>query len=294
MKKLLKHLASCLDRRHPELLVRLRYLLRFHKRINLEHPKDLNEKIQYLSLRTDTLEWTRLTDKYAVRDYIRECGLEHILNTLYGVWNSAEDINFDTLPQQFILKATHGSGDGYVVTDKSRLDTELVRAVFRRTLAETYGLAEGNLHYSRITPRIIAEALLENDEWSSRYSTSLIDYKFWCFNGKAHYILVCTNRTGTNKSQLMTYDTDWNAHPEYCVFNDHYLQGDLIPPPPNLKGMLQAAEKLAAPFPVVRVDLYNLNGRILFGEMTFTSLGGFMNYYTPDFLQKAGSLITLP
>ena len=92
----------------------------------------------------------------------------------------------------------------------------------------------------------------------------------------------------------MTYDTDWNAHPEYCVFNDHYLQGDLIPSPPDLKGMLQAAEKLAAPFPLVRVDLYNLNGRILFGEMTFTSLGGFMNYYTPDFLQKAGSLITLP
>jgi len=294
MKKLLKHLASCLGRRHPEALVRLRYLLRFHKRINLEHPQDLNEKIQYLSLRTDTSEWTRLTDKYAVRDYVRECGLEEILNTLYGVWDTAEAIDFDALPQQFILKATHGSGDGYVVTDKSRLDKEQVRAVFRRTLAETYGLAEGNLHYSRITPRIIAEALLENDEWSSRYSTSLIDYKFWCFNGKVHYILICTNRTGTNRSQLMTYDREWNARPEYCVFNNHYLQGDPIPAPPNLSGMLEVAERLAAPFPVVRVDLYNLNGRILFGEMTFTSLGGFMNYYTPEFLQKAGSLVTLP
>lgn len=294
MKKLLKRIASSFGRRYPEALVRLRYLLRFHKRIDLKHPKDLNEKIQYLSLRTDTSVWTRLTDKYAVREYIRECGLERILNELYGVWDSAEAIDFDSLPQQFILKATHGSGDGFVVTNKDQLDSRQVRAVFHKTLAETYGLAEGNLHYSRITPRVIAEALLVNDEWSSRYSTSLIDYKFWCFNGKAHYILICTNRTGTNKSELMTYDREWNAHPEYCVFNDHYLQGAPIPPPPNLDEMLQVAETLAAPFPVVRVDLYNLNGRVVFGEMTFTSLGGFMNYYTPAFLQKAGALITLP
>ena len=294
MKKQLKHLASCLGRRHPELLVRLRYFLRFRRRIHLNPPQDLNEKIQYLSLRTDTTAWTRLSDKYAVRDYVNECGLAHILNTLYGVWDTADAIDFDALPQRFILKATHGSGDGYMVTDKSRLDERQVRNVFRQTLAETYGLAEGNLHYSRIQPRIIAEALLENDEWSSRYSTSLIDYKFWCFNGKAHYILICTNRTGSNKSQLMTYDTAWHPHPEYGIYNDHYLQGDPIPPPPNLDGMIEVAERLAKPFPVVRVDLYNLGGRILFGEMTFTSLGGFMNYYTPAFLQKAGSLITLP
>lgn len=294
MKKFVKRLVARLGRRHPELLVRLRYLVRFHKPIDLNHPKDLNEKIQYLSLRTDTSAWTRLSDKYAVREYVRECGLESILNTLYGVWDDAEAIDFDSLPQQFILKATHGSGDGFVVEDKRRLDVQEVRRVFRQTLKETYGLAEGNLHYSHITPRIIAEELLVNDEWSARYSTSLIDYKFWCFNGRAHYILICTNRTGTNKSELMTYDTSWNSHPEYCIFNGHYLQGKPIPPPPNLDEMLKVSERLADPFPVVRVDLYNLNGRILFGEMTFTSLGGFMNYYTPEFLQKAGSLINLP
>ena len=294
MKKFVKRLVARLGRRHPELLVRLRYLVRFHKPIDLNHPKDLNEKIQYLSLRTDTSAWTRLSDKYAVREYVRECGLESILNTLYGVWDDAEAIDFDSLPQQFILKATHGSGDGFVVEDKRQLDVQEVRRIFRQTLKETYGLAEGNLHYSHITPRIIAEELLVNDEWSARYSTSFIDYKFWCFNGRAHYILICTNRTGTNKSELMTYDTSWNSHPEYCIFNGHYLQGKPIPPPPNLDEMLQVSERLAAPFPVVRVDLYNLNGRILFGEMTFTSLGGFMNYYTPEFLQKAGSLINLP
>jgi len=294
MKKLLKRMAAFVGRRNPALLVRIRYLLRFHKRINLRHPANLNEKIQYLSLYTDTSAWTRLTDKYVVRAYVEECGLGHILNTLYGVWESADDMDFDALPAQFVLKATHGSGDGIIVKDKSQLDTEQVREVFRHTLSETYGLAEGNLHYSRIKPRVIAEALLVNDEWSARYSSSLIDYKFWCFNGKAHYILTCTNRKGANKSELLTYDTAWNAHPEYGLYNDHYLQGTPMPAPPQLHDMIRVAETLATPFPLVRVDLYNTAGRIVFGEMTFTSLGGFMNYYTPDFLQKAGELVTLP
>jgi len=293
IKKMIKKLAASVGKRHPELLVRLRYLVRFHKRLDLNHPKDLNEKIQYLSLRTDTTAWTRLTDKYSVREYVTERGLSSTLNTLYGVWDRADDIPFDSLPQQFVIKATHGSGDVVVVKDKSQLDIPHVQSLFRRTLAETYGLAEGNLHYSRITPRVIAEALLENDVWSARHSSSLIDYKIWCFNGKAHYIWVCTNRTATNCTEVMTYDTSWNAHPEYSVFNAHYQRGTLMPPPPNLEGMLEAAEALAAPFPVVRVDLYNLAGRIVFGEMTFTSLGGLMNFYTPEFLLKAGNLITL-
>ena len=138
MKKLLKRLASRLGRRHPELLVRLRYLIRFRRRIHLNPPQDLNEKIQYLSLRTDTTAWTRLSDKYAVRDYVSECGLAHILNTLYGVWDVADAIDFGALPQRFILKATHGSGDGFVVTDKTQLDVREVRRVFRRTLKETW------------------------------------------------------------------------------------------------------------------------------------------------------------
>lgn len=294
MKKLMKRIAAAVGRRWPVLLVRIRYLLRFHKPINLKHPSDLNEKIQYLSLYTDTSAWTQLTDKYGVRAYVEERGLGHILNTLYGVWDSADDMDFSMLPEQFVLKATHGSGDGIIVRDKSLLDTDHVRDVFRHTLSETYGLAEGNLHYSRIRPRVIAEALLVNDEWSSRYSSSLIDYKFWCFNGKAHYILTCTNRKGANKSELLTYDTAWNPHPEYGLYNDHYLEGSPMPPPPRLDDMIHIAETLAAPFPLVRVDLYNTGGRIVFGEMTFTSLGGFMNYYTPSFLQKAGSLVTLP
>ena len=101
-KKIFKRVASSIGRRHPELIVRIRYRLRFHKRINLDNPVTLNEKIQYLSLRTDTSEWTRLTDKYAVREYVRECGLENILNRLYGVWERSSDIDFSLLPEKWL------------------------------------------------------------------------------------------------------------------------------------------------------------------------------------------------
>lgn len=293
IKSLIKSIASCVGRRNPELIVRIRYRLRFHKRLNLDNPRTLNEKIQYLSLRTDTTEWSRLTDKYTARDYVRECGLADTLNTLYGVWDHASDIDLNSLPDSFILKTTGGSGDSIIVKDKNQMDAESVFRYLDRMVNTVYGLSEGNPHYSRIVPRIIAEQLLVNDEVSARYSSSLIDYKIWCFNGKAAYIWTCTDRT-SHGTKVMTYDTDWTAHPEYSVFYSHYSRGNVIPKPENLDRMLVIAEKLAAPFPVVRVDLYNIAGRIYFGEMTFTSLGGLMDFYTPEFLEKTGDMIRLP
>lgn len=292
IKDIIKGIASSIGRRNPELIVRIRYRLRFHKRIDLDNSKTLNEKIQYLSLRTDTTEWSRLADKYAVREYIKECGLGDTLNTLYGVWDNANDIDFDSLPDRFILKTTSGSGNCIIVKDKSRMDRDAVRKYMKKMLGTVYGLSEGNPHYSRIKPRVIAEELLLNDPESAKYSTSLIDYKIWCFNGKAYYIWVCTNRThsGTN---VLTYDKDWNAHPEYSNFTKYYSRGSVVPKPQNLDKMLAMAEKLAAPFPVVRVDLYNIAGRIYFGEMTFTAVGALMNCYSDEFLLHTGQLIEL-
>lgn len=293
LKNIVKNVAALIGRNYPELIVRIRYRLRFHKRINLVNPIDLNEKIQYLSLRTDTSEWSRLSDKYAVREYVEECGLGHILNSLYGVWDCTLDIDFSKMPDKFVIKTTHGSGDAILVRDRTKADLEDIRKKIDTTLHETYGLSEGNLHYSRIKPRVVIEELIENDAQSAMYSSSLIDYKIWCFNGKARYIWACTSRTA-HSTKVMTYDTGWNAHPEYSVFNSHYMRDTLIPKPVNLELMLETAERLAAPFPVVRVDLYNLAGRIVFGEMTFTSLGGLMDFYTDDFLLMTGEMIELP
>lgn len=284
--------AAFVGRHWPETLVKIRYFVRFKKRLNLNHPQTLNEKILYLSLRTDTTEWTRLADKYRVREYIKECGLDEILVPLHGYWHSADEIDFEALPQSFVLKTVQGSGDIILVKDKSRIDKNAVRRKMQRAVTTNYGELEGGKHYMRIEPAIIAEGMLTNDAVSQRYSSSLIDYKIWCFNGRAHYIMTCANREAKH-FDMLTYDRDWSVHPEYSIFNDCYWCGATLPMPENYEEMIAIAEKLAKPFPVVRVDVYNVGGKIYFGEMTFTSLGGLMDYYTEEFQQLAGDLIDL-
>lgn len=284
--------AGTLGRHCPEALVRLRYLARFRRPINLTNPQTLNEKILYLSLKTDTALWTGLSDKWRVREYLEACGLAEIAVELYGVWPTAEEIDFDNLPDRFILKTNHGSGDVILVNDKRLADKSKIVNSLSKSLSTKYGELEGGKHYLRIKPVVIAEQLLVNDENSKRFSTSIIDYKIWCFNGKAHYIWTCCNRDRSG-ADVMTYDIDWQAHPEYSVFYSHYRRGQTIPRPENFDRMIAVAERLARPFPVVRVDLYNIAGRIYFGEMTFTSLGGLMDFYTDDFQRMTGNLIDL-
>lgn len=285
-------LCEYLGKYHPVILAKIRYFARFHKFLNLKDPKDLNEKILFLSLRTDTMLWTKLADKYRVREYIHELGLDDILVKLYGVYDSVEDIDFPKLPNSFVLKTTHGSGDIRIINDKSQLNLEDTVESLQKDLNTVYGPIEGGLHYMRIPRKIIVEELMHNDETTSKYSSSIIDYKIWCFNGKAHYIWACCNRD-KHGTDVMTYDTNWNAHPEYSIFNNEYRKGMLIPKPMNLEKMLHIAEQLSKPFPVVRVDLYDINGKIYFGEMTFTSLGGLMDFYTPEFLRSCGEKIDL-
>lgn len=281
-----------LGEHHPIALARIRYFARFRKFLNLKNPRTLNEKILYLSLKTDTSLWTRCADKYAVRGFVEDKGLKDILIPLIGVWNNIADINFEELPSEFVLKATHGSGDILVVADKTKLNWPETVRVFEKDLSKRYGALESGLHYMRIVPRMIAEKLIHNDVAAHDVSTSLIDYKMWCFNGVCHYIWVCANRD-EQSTEVMTYDCDWNAHPEYSIFEDGYRHGALLPKPKNLERMIEVAEKLAEDFPCVRVDLYNVGGKIYFGELTFTSYGGLMDFYTDEFQRLAGSQIDL-
>ena len=281
-----------LGEHHPKTLAKIRYFARFHKHLHLNNPKNLNEKMLFLSLRTDTTLWTRCADKYEVRGYIEEKGLKNILIPLIGVWNKVEDIDFNQLPNEFVLKATHGSGDILVVTDKSKINIPEIVETFKKDLSHRYGALESGHHYMRIIPRMIAEELIKNDSETSRGSFSLIDYKLWCFNGKCHYIWACANRD-EHSTEVMTYDREWNAHPEYSIFEDGYRHGEILPKPKNLDGMIKVAEKLSEEFPCVRVDLYNVNGKIYFGELTFTSYGGMMDFHTEEFLNLAGGLVDL-
>ena len=285
-------IGKFLGRNYPKLWISFRYFIRFQKCINWKHPRTLNEKILYLSMMTDTTRWSDLADKYKVREYVEECGYGDSLVTLYGKWDDAEKIDFDALPSSFVLKTNHGSGEIVIVRDKEKLNRADIISYFQKAISQPYGEIEGGKHYWRIKPCIIAEELLVNDEISKKYSKSIIDYKFWCFNGKAYYIWACCNRdkTGTDVS---LYDRNWNSCFEYSIYTTHYRKGVILPKPVNLGYMIQMAEALAKPFPCVRVDLYNIGGKVYIGDMTFTSLGGLMNFYTNDFLNHAGDLINL-
>lgn len=154
-------------------------------------------------------------------------------------------------------------------------------------LRKNIGALIAEPQYKSIIPCIIAEELLPIEEGRN----TLTDYKIWCFEGKPKLICVCNDRSaGGNSAHVMTYDTEWKAHPEYSIFNSDYLQGDVIPRPQNLETMLKMAEDLSQIFPELRVDLYNINGKIYFGELTFTSQGGINSFYKQHFLDLCGSM----
>ncbi len=279
-----------LGNHHPELLLKIRYWYVFRKKLDLKKPQDLNEKILWAKLYADTTKWTELADKRLVRYYVEQIGLKDTLVDLYDIWYSADDINLDKLPDTFIIKANNGDGKG---TNKIIRKADLVGeklSELKATVAEwlsrkNIGALHAEPQYKEMKPCVVVEEVLPLDG-----GNSLTDYKLWCFNGKCYYIWVCSDRSKDGSSaHVMTYDLEWNAHPEFSVFNSDYLQGDVMPKPKNLDRMVEVAEKLSKGFPELRVDLYNVNGKIYFGELTFTSQGGFMDFYTPEFLKELGS-----
>ena len=275
----------------PATLVKIRYRYVFKKPLDLKNPKDLNEKILWAKLYSDTTEWTRLADKYEVRNYVESLGLGDTLVKLYAVWFNKEEVDFDSLPDTFIIKANNGDGKGTneivrksELTEEKRL--ELLNVIDKWLNRKDIGALHAEPHYKNIRPCVIAEEVLPCDPGT----TSLTDYKIWCFNGKAYYIWICNDRSKDgNSARVMTYDLDWNAHPEFSVFNSDYLRGEIVPKPNNLNEMISVAEKLSQGFPELRVDLYNVQGKVYFGELTFTSQGGFMDFYTPAFNLELGS-----
>lgn len=277
--------------KHPVPLVKMRYYAYFHRLPNLKAPKDMNEKLLYMKLYTDTSRWTDLVDKYKVRAYVEECGLGEYLIPLVGMWTDVNDIDFETLPQSFIFKANNGVGKSelLMVKDKSQLNVEETKKFLNELLKRKHvGVLSGEPHYHKMNPCIIAEELLPSEEGEK----SPVDYKIYCANGKAHYIWVCSGRDSTGTA-VMTYDRDWNPRPDLCIFDSRYREGTVKPKPANLDDMIRVAETLVKPFPFVRLDLYNINGKIYFGEMTFTPLGGMVNFHPQSFLNEMGNSIDL-
>lgn len=278
-----------LGEKNPEKLAKIIYIKKFKKSLNLKNPENLNEKIKWLELYTDTSEWSTLADKYRVRKYIKECGLEQMLVKLYGVWENVNDIDFNVLPNSFVLKTNNASGTNIIVRDKSRLKIKKTKKQLNKWLKiKDFGIDYAVLHYAKIKPCIIAEEYLE--EKSTEYSTSLIDYKFWCFNGEPYSVMACYDREGGAAHKII-YDLSWNRHTEFSA--PGYEDYKLLPKPKSFDQMINASKILAKRFPQVRIDFYDIDGKPYFGEMTFSSDAGYVYYLTQEYLLKLGLKINL-
>lgn len=283
-----KYYMEYLMYHNPKKLKDILYYKKFHNNINWKDPKDLNEKINWLSFNTDTSLWTKCADKYRVREYIKECGCEEILVQLYGVWEKAENIDFDALPNKFVLKTNHGCGGIIIVRDKSVIDRESIIKRLQRNLDTPFGWELAEPHYLNIKPCIICEELLEDGAHAHP-----VDYKVWCFNGEPCYIWTTSDRViETHELNGNLFDTEWHRLNHFM--SEKFRNNVDVAKPKNLKGMLDYAKRLSQPFPQVRCDLYEIQGKIYFGELTFTSRAGLIGDYTQEALRIMGDKITLP
>lgn len=272
----------------PYLYARQRYKNIYGKKPNFKNPVTSDEKLLWLNLYWRHPLKTECADKYTMRSYVQSHGWGHILPEILGMYEKSSDIDFDSLPNEFVLKCTHGCGFNIFCKDKKTLDKAEVIRKLDKWMAADYSRNAGELHYTKMKPRIICEPFL-ND-----LVTNLpIDYKVYCFNGKAHCILVVKGRDyeGHNITSDF-YDIGWNKklsyHKESLTSDRH------IPKPEAHDEMIDAAEALSKPFPFVRMDFYNIKGKAVLGEMTFTPGGCIISGYTELGQSVLGSLIELP
>ena len=260
---LLKPFAPIIGKYH-KFILSLRYRKALGRSIEKKNPKSFYDKIFWLSCNSDTTEWSRLADKYLVREFIKEKIGEEYLPQLYGVYDSAEEIDFDKLPNSFVIKTNNGCASNFLVRDKKNTDLEKIRKELAYWLKFPYGELTGQRHYSRIEPKIIAEEFMYQEKDPK---AALIDYKFYCFDGKPMYCNVISERIfNTHRIKKHMYDMDWKPIPEMFTSTENLQE---IERPMTFEKMKEIAGKLAKGFSFVRVDLYEINGKIKFGEMTF-------------------------
>lgn len=281
---IMRHTASLWP---DKLYLKIVYPLHMGKSLNLKNPRTFTEKLNWLKVNLRNENYSRLVDKYEVKQFVTERlgGDEHVIKNL-GVWNSFDEINFDSLPNQFVLKTTNGGGNTSVVIckDKMKLNIEECRKKLTLKSGKIF-LWSREYPYYNVVPRIIAEEFIKTND------DELSDYKIFCFNGEPKFLFVGTERQkkGT-EVKFDFFDTEFNHLP---IRNGHENSSHQIPRPKNFEEMLEIAKKLSAGFPHVRVDLYNVNGKIYFGEMTFFHFAGFVPFEPEEWDEKFGEFLKL-
>ena len=258
-----------------------------NKKLNLKNPKTFNEKLQWLKLYDRKPEYTKMVDKYEAKKYVAEkIGEEYIIPTL-GVWDNFDDIDFDSLPNQFVLKCTHDSGTIVICTDKSNFDIESAKQKIDSRMTFNYYYMWREWPYKDVKPRIIAEKYMVDST-----TEELRDYKFFCFNGEVKALFVATDRQKSGEEvKFDFFDANYNHLP---IRQGH--PNALIPPkkPECFEEMKKLAQKLSENIPQVRVDFYEVDGKIYFGELTFSHYGGIVPFEPEKWDYKFGDWITLP
>lgn len=296
----MKHVLSILLKRFrilltdisPVLNIRFSYWLTFKKRLDLKHPQTLDEKIQWLKLNTyrNNPLVTKCADKYRVREYVRDCGCGEILNDLYYVWDDVDEICWDKLPQKFVIKWNFGCGQNLICFDKDKLDVDkaIMQLASWKREKNTSWKVYSELHYRNIQPKLICEKFIESAEGKLPR-----DYKLYCFNGVPKYILVCANRASLGHADFYFFNREWKLE----RLNRQGVkapQDFTLPAPMNYEKLFEYAAILAKPFPFVRVDFYLEDGKVIFGELTFTPAAGFDRGRLPQTQKLFGELLRLP
>lgn len=264
--------------------IKWEYFFSFKRFPNLDNPKTFNEKLQWLKLNDKHKEYTTLVDKYEVKKYVAKVlGNNYIIPTL-GVWENFDDIDFDKLPNQFVLKTTHDSGGVIVCKDKKFLNITAAKKKIEKSLKHNYYYEHREYPYRNVKPRIIAEKFMVDES-----GTELKDYKFFCFDGKCKMLFVATDRPYDTRFNF--YDTEFNQLP---FKQGHPLSTKEIKKPIGFEQMKDIAEKLSKGFPHLRVDLYDINGHIYFGELTFFHFSGNVPFEPNEWDYKIGKWLNLP
>ncbi len=270
-----------------ELYIRLLYFFTIRKVLNLKNPKTFNEKIQWLKLYAYKKEYSTMVDKIKAKEYASKIIGEQYIIPLLGVWDSADDIDFDTLPQQFVLKCNHNSGAGmYICKDKKNIDVNKVREGLRKGLSENKFMKVREKPYRDVERKILAEKYMEDTK-----TKELRDYKFICVDGVVKAMYIATDRQNRSEPYFDFFDANFR----HLDFKQGHPNAPIPPEKPLcFEEMKQLASKLSVGFPQIRVDLYEVNGQIYFGEMTFYHLGGITPFEPYSWDKEFGNWISLP
>lgn len=270
-----------------ETYLKLRYYVYVGKKLNLENPQTFNEKLQWLKLYDRKSIYTTMVDKYAAKRYVADrIGEEYIIPTL-GVWDSFDDIIFSELPNQFVLKCTHDSGGLVICRDKSKLDMVAAKRKIERSLARDYFSLHREWPYKNVKPRIIAEEYMEDTE-----TAELRDYKFFCFSGEVKALFIATERQKQGTEVKFDF---FDKNFDHLNLRQGHPNAEILPSKPKcFDEMCVLAQKLSKDIPHVRVDFYEVNGKVFFGELTFSHFAGLVPFEPEEWDYTFGSWIRLP